>query len=173
MSHAALAIWLLPGDPRLQRAIDALSAEHGAPGFPAHLTLLGSVATTSVRALEPALASLAAGTPPLTLAVAGPGESEEYFETAFVRCAETPALSALRARVLDAAGSGHAAAIGPHVSLIYAALPQATRLAIAQAHAQALVDALRFDALALVASGPLGWRPAEAWRVLARHSLRG
>jgi hypothetical protein len=166
------ALWLIPDEPRLQQVVDALSAQYGAPRFEAHLTLLSGLMLPhqdSIACSE--LARLAAASAPVTLPVTGTGESDLYFETAFVRCAESAELIALREHARRAFGSGRVAAIGPHVSLLYARLPRVTRRAITRSHA--IAGALRFSMLALVRPGPLGWNSVEQWRVLCRDRLHG
>jgi len=164
------ALWLVPDEPAVQAAIDGLSVTHGAARFSAHLTLLGELTLPSASVACQALADLAGSSAAIALPVAGIGESDHFFATVFVRCAETTELTALRERAQRALGGGSAPAIGPHVSLIYAHLPRATRRAIAGAHA--IAGALRFGAIALVQSGPHGWERVEQWREICRHPLR-
>jgi putative hydrolase of the HAD superfamily len=164
------ALWLVPDEPAVQAAIDGLAVAHGAPRFRAHLTLLGELTLRSAPAACQALADLAASSAPIAVPVTGAGESEAYFATAFVRCAETPELTALRALAQRVLGAGRAPAIGPHVSLVYAHLPRAARRAIASAHA--IAGSLRFSSVALVQPGSRGWEQVEQWREICRHPLR-
>jgi hypothetical protein len=167
---AGAALWLIPDEPTLQAAIDALCVRHAAPCFTAHLTLLGGMALPPEPIACRALGEVAGSSAPFELPVTGTGESDDYFATAFIRCAETAQLSALRDRAQQLLGTGSAPEIGPHVSLVYGHLPRDVRCAIARAHA--IAGPLRFTTLALVQSGPLGWKPVEQWRVICRHSLR-
>jgi putative hydrolase of the HAD superfamily len=164
------ALWLVPGEPAVQAIIAALAVAHGAPRFSAHLTLLGELTLRSAPAACRALADLAESSASIALPVTGMGESDAYFATAFVRFAQTPELTALRAHAQRAIGAGRAPAIGPHVSLIYAHLPRAARRAIASAHA--IAGSLRFSTVALVQPGPHGWEQVEDWREICRHPLR-
>jgi 2'-5' RNA ligase len=161
---------LLPDDPSLQRAVEQLGAAHRAPPFTAHLTVLSRLPEQAASDACSALAELAAATPPLTLVVRGVDHSNEYFEAVSVRCVESDALRALRDRALERFGAGHAPATGPHVALLYAQLETEARTAIAGA--QQVEGPLRCSTLALVQSGPLGWRPVQHWRVLCRAALR-
>jgi len=163
------ALWLVPDEPALQAVVDGLSAAHDAPRFSAHLTLLGELKLPSAPVACQALADLAASTTPIALPVSGMGESDDYFATVFVRCAETAELAALREHAQRALGAGTAPSIGPHVSLIYAHMPGSVRRAIASAHA--IAGALRFGAIALMQSGPHGWEQVEQWREICRHAL--
>ena len=165
------ALWLLPDDRGLQLAIDALCARHAAERFEAHLTLLGGVTLSDPDRAERELAALAAAAQPLELQVLGTGQSPALLQTAFLRCAESQALSGLRERAHAALGSGCAPAIGPHLSLIYATLPARTRGEIARAYESTFVPALRFSALALVQSSARGWEAIADWRVRCRHRL--
>jgi 2'-5' RNA ligase len=164
------ALWLLPDDPSFQRAVEHLSTVHRAPQFTAHLTVLSRLPEQPASAACSALAELAAATAPLTLVIRGVDHSDEYFEAVCVRCVESDGLRALRDRALDAFGAGHAPATGPHVALLYAQLETEARSAIAGA--QRVEGRLRCSTLALVQSGPLGWRPVQDWRVLCRAALR-
>ena len=167
-----MALWLLPSDPRVQGVIDRLAAQHATQPFAAHVTVLSGLALPDAAAACAALAELARHCPPIALEIAGAGESDEFFETAFLRCAENAALRALRDRAQRVLGPGRAPAIGPHVSLVYARLPRATRRAIADAHAQTIAGPLRCAQLALVQPGPLGWQRVEQWRVLCCCDLQ-
>lgn len=166
---AKSALWLIPESPPLQATLELLSDRYRAPRFTAHLTLLGGLALADAAVACRALAELAASHAPLELPITGSGESEDYFTTAFLRCAETAELSALRDRARQRIADGSAPEIGPHISLIYAQLSPAARRAIVRAHA--IAGRLRFTAIALVQSGPLGWKPVEQWRTICRHSL--
>lgn len=173
MSEArSAALWLLPADPRLQAAVDSLSAQHATHAFEAHLTLVSGFAVPEPSAARAALHEIAAHCEAIALEVTDAGESDEFFETAFLRCADSDALQRLREHARRVFGPAHAPAIGPHVSLVYARLPRATRRAIASSHARAIAGPLRFTRLALVQSGPDGWQPVDAWRVLCRCDLQ-
>jgi hypothetical protein len=169
---AELALWLLPADPGIQGVIDRLAARHATHPFAAHVTVLSGLTPPDAATACAALAELALHCAPIALEIAGAGESDEYFETAFLRCVENEALRTLRDRAQRVLGPGRAPAIGPHVSLVYAELPRATRRAIADAHAQAIAGPLRCARLALVQPGPLGWRRVEQWCVLCGCDLQ-
>jgi hypothetical protein len=159
-------------DQAVQGAIDRLAARHATHPFTAHVTVLSGLAQPDPATACAALAELALQCAPIELEIAGAGESDDYFETAFLRCVESAALRALRDRAQRVLGPGRAPSIGPHLSLVYARLPRATRRAIADEHAQAIAGSLRCAQLALVQPGPLGWLRVEQWRVLCRCDLR-
>ena len=171
------SLWLVPAAParaRFQAAVDALCARHGLPAFPAHVTLLPSVAgaepalAAACAALAAAHAPFAAGLAPA--ASAGLDAQHWRFRCVFVlldACAPLLALrAAAEARLAPAAG-----AYMPHLSLAYSECDAGARRAWAAgaaAEVAGLGGAFPVDALQL-------WDTASAdaagWRLVREFSL--
>ncbi|HEY1770381.1 MAG TPA: hypothetical protein VGG02_09010 [Chthoniobacterales bacterium] len=115
----AIVFWLIPAEPArtfFLETIRRLAAEHDAPTFEPHLTLgLGSAEQLSKVDVRP-----------FDLRINGVDWSEKFTKTLFVRFELEPSLAQLRASLkLESAG------YGPHVSLLYRALPDATKRRLA------------------------------------------
>jgi len=95
----ALMTWLTPASGKtrdqLAATIDRLAAEHNAPPFQAHVTLLVTL-DGACDAAARILASLVASTPPIELVFTAIGHEETYFRSVYLRVAPSAQLQALQ-----------------------------------------------------------------------------
>lgn len=179
-SAAQLSLWLVPAadDPLLvnvRMLIEIFARRYGAPPFPPHLTVFGSIAAPpgpERDAVKDAVAAVARETPPLTLQQTGVGESSSFFRCLYLAF-EDPVVTSLRGRVGPGVGKSLVEAARPHVSLLYAELPAAERQTLARTLPS--LGSLTFDALELIApgDGAAGWNDVAGWRTEARFRLGG
>ncbi len=169
-----LAIWLLPGEEdclSLGAEIERLAARLGSPTFAPHLTV-SVVAGRSAPEIEAGLEATARGLTSFSLAVAGIGQSPSLFQCLFLTFAEASPIEALRRAVSRALGPPLREPAVPHLSLAYARLLEAERLALAREIQPP--PRLRFGSLAWVTprEGETGWDDVAGWQVRGTVALR-
>ncbi len=174
--HRRFAVFLVPAaDDRrwAEGVIRELAARYDASPFEPHVTVYGGRFAEEAE-LEPvrrALAEAAAEAGPITLRVTGLGTTEEYFKTLFVAFAEEPRLRRLYEAVREAAVRDSSYELAPHLSLLYADIPLATKKMAARTVRLNLED-LCFDAVKIVVPDPVaGWRDTKRWQTLFRVGL--
>lgn len=156
------SLWLIPQGPaaaRLQALIAQLSREFHALRFAPHVTLLGGI-TGDEDAILHHGAQLAAGLAPFPVVLTDIGWEDAYYRCLYIRVQPTPELihAHRRAReVFALAGNG---AFQPHLSLLYAGLPEAHKAALARRLDRHYPTGLRQLRMALYATQgpPAGWR---------------
>lgn len=125
------SLWLRPeaelGD-RLAALIADLARRLGTPAFAPHLTLLGGIPGAEADVLR-ATTLLAARLPSLTIRLGDATGSDAYFRCVVVAAEATPELQTARAQAAAAFGLP-VPPFFPHLSLVYGALPAATRDAV-------------------------------------------
>src|SRR5688572_26849093 len=98
-----VAFWLLPAAPDgrlLAQIVARLAAEHGAPAFTPHITLLSGCGREPVTAeLCARVLRDVAHTPPMRLSVRGVRHSDDFFETVVLELDELDASRRVRERV--------------------------------------------------------------------------
>ena len=170
-----VSYWLVPAAAdrlRLQQQIDALANELKATSFEPHITLH---TTHLADAEDPAdhLAAVGEKLAPLRLECGGTGHSGMLFKTLFVDFSYQ-ALAPLATALRDRSRQFSSFQLDPHLSLLYASLPSATRQAVAE-KLNMRGRMVRFSSLAAVIPGPgqTGFQDIATWQVCARHRLNG
>lgn len=168
----ALMTWLTPASgpmhDQLAAIIGRLAADHDAPAFQPHVTVLPTVDAAEDAAARK-LTALVAGVPPFELTFTAIGHDETYFRSLYLRAAPSSQL-----RALQEAGQ-RAFALGrpppaPHLSLLYSGIAEDRKPPIIGNLGVVLPLAVRFDAVELWERHPLGVR---RWCRTARVPLRG
>jgi len=167
-STGAIAYWLIPAktERELFREIIRILAEQlGAAKFEPHLTLLVTAEDeeSPVKVLKRIKAS------PIRLTFREIGWSGTFTKTLFARFESRPALQ----RLASALASDAAVIRDPHVSLLYKALPTATKKELART-IRLPFRSVTFDAVEAVRCAlPTCTRAdVEGWRAVARRQLR-
>ncbi len=176
VDHHRFSVFLVPAaeDRRwAEGVIRELAGRYDAPPFEPHLTVYGGCFAEESE-LEPvrhALADAAAETGPITLRITGLGATEEYFKTLFVAFADDPGLRRLYEAVREAAVRDSGYELAPHLSLLYADIPLATKKMAART-VRPDREEMRFDAVTIVVPDPVaGWRDTKRWQTLLRVGL--
>ncbi len=123
------ALWLIPeGEVRRQlaRTIRKLSRQYSTPAFAPHITLVSSIVGPG-REVTAKTAQLTKGLRPLRLRLTRLDFRDEYFRCLFVRVARTSALARVHQKATSVFSLQGGRAFLPHVSLVYGALPRATK----------------------------------------------
>lgn len=166
----ALMTWLTPaaGPTRahLAATIDRLGAEHGAPRFQPHVTVLITLEAAEDAASR-TVASLVAAMPPLKLTFTAIEHHATYFRALYLRAAPSPQLRALqeagtRAFALDRLPPE------PHLSLLYADMAEDRKRPIIDNLGISIPLTVCFDAVELWGRDSRG---AGSWYRAARIPL--
>ncbi len=124
-SGEKFSLWIVPtGDvyDRLSLMIRRLSARYGAPEFPPHVTLLGSVLGPRSELIHRA-AQVAAALRPFVVRLNEIDFLDAYFRCLFVRAALTEPLKRAHHAACQAFGRRCEPAFMPHLSLVYGDFP--------------------------------------------------
>ncbi len=150
--------WLVPAAgsqrDRLVATIDRLAATCGTPRFPPHVTMLATFECSEDLAVR-ALASLAAGVPPVDLTLAAIGHEETYFRSLYLRAEPSAQLLALR-EAGQRAWALDPSPYLPHLSLLYSDIPEKDKHSLVQRVGIRLPLTVRFDAVELWSRDPRG-----------------
>jgi 2'-5' RNA ligase len=149
---------------RLSQIVRRLSARHGAPQFPPHVTLLGNLAGPP-RELISASAQLASSIRSLAIRLEQVDVLDEYFRCLFARVALTSPLRNTYQAACRAMGVKRPPVFMPHLSLLYGNFPQSLK------HEIIAEIGPRFDLQFKVRSlhlyqtrgDPLEWRPVATF----------
>jgi hypothetical protein len=173
MNSFLYAIWLVPragqGDA-LQRVIDSLAARFGTLRFVTHTTLCSGVWTGAEEGLIERVDQLL-GELPVSLDAGVIDWTERWSTFFFLRLCGGDALFQRAECVVEGA---HGPELGPHVSLMYAGkagegrqgcLPHVGRDALRAELVGCLPERVRFDSLALVRPGSVGWADVAGWDI--------
>jgi 2'-5' RNA ligase len=168
----ALMTWLTPvsGTTRdqLTATIDRLAADHDAPRFQPHVTVLVTLDTVCDAAAR-RLASLAADMPPFELAFTAIGHEETYFRSLYLRAAPSAQLQALQEAGRQAFALDRLPP-APHLSLLYSDMAEDRKRPIIADLGVSLPLTVCFDAIELWGRDPRG---VGSWYRAARVPLSG
>ncbi len=126
----AIAYWLLPeraAREAFSREIRMLARQFGAPLFVPHVTIF--IAPENSRAPLEVVREL--GSLNIELTIHSIRFSEQFTKTLFVQFEINSALQQLGDAIWKASGAGDRYLIDPHLSLVYAKLPQETKRKLA------------------------------------------
>lgn len=159
--------WLIPAPSfreEIEREINELAREHGAPVFTPHVTL-GAINADDGARLE-SVADILAGTPALTLEIAGVKTGRSFSHCLFVEFTASEPLSRLMAVFSQTTG------VEPHLSLLYC--PPERRGSDVVNRVSLPFDCIAFDQVWQVPmSGSVtGMEDVAAWRPGGRIPLR-
>ncbi len=164
--------WLVPAAgperDRLAAVIAELAAGHGGPVFAPHVTLAG-VVEAEPGAVTGVLERPAAGMPPFEVRLTEVGHEPVFFRSLYLRAEPSVRLTVLHEAARRALGLGPAPYL-PHLSLLYADLPEDRKPAIAAGLGLALPMTIRVDAAEVWADFR---EDAGRWRRMARVALTG
>ncbi|MEZ5652244.1 MAG: hypothetical protein R3E87_17030 [Burkholderiaceae bacterium] len=176
MSHGLpIGVWLTPckADAAwLDPLINRLSADHGTPPFAAHVSLhVGRVADEAQA--RDILDRVAARHAPLTLTAGATGHGAARFRAVYIDLPTGP-LRDIAAALALRIEPDPAFSLDAHLSLIYAELPPAVRVALADGNDHR-GRRLHFDDIVAVApaAGENDFDNVPGWRIVARAPLRG
>jgi len=155
---------------RLSRTIHDLSARFSSPAFEPHLTIYGG-RTTDPERLLPVLEAAAEGVAPFALQVRGVEYTEEFFKSFFIRFEEHPSLLTIHDRIRDAMEADSGYRLMPHLSLLYADLPEEVKEPLSREISPG--REIFFDEVKLVSPvDPVrGWLDTPGWRIVGRRKL--
>lgn len=133
MVDSYYSFWLIPKAPDLddfQDIINALAARFNTVSFCPHVTLYsGPVSSTfDVQAVLVELSS----TRSLELEISGVHYESHFAKTLYIQLKQSPVLSKLIHRLVEAIPQAQIPALDPHVSLLYNDLDDATQQALTQ-----------------------------------------
>lgn len=168
----AIAYWLVPAEPRrelLREIIGILAKQFDAPRFEPHVTILAAPGTG--KSPKQILKQIQAK--PIRLRLCGIGFSSQFRKTLFVRLTPNKAFERLVVDLSDATKSRAKRVPDPHVSLLYTQLPVRAKRELALT-IKLPFHGVVFDSIkAIRSASPIKTRDdVEAWRVVARRSLR-
>lgn len=174
-SRPETALWLLPAARDLvplAAKIHQLAALFGAPTFTPHVTVFGGLTTPKEQLLE-AMHTIARERGPFSLAPHGITHSELFFQCLVLDFGQAAEVLELRSELAPLVGKQPEEGARPHLSLLYAELPQDEREALAREIG--LPATIHFDRLCLVAPGDgvAGWKAVAGWREVGRMELGG
>ena len=141
-----LALWLLPAEEDavvLQRLVDELARRFGVSSFEPHLTLHSGPFAADRTPELPGLPS------PLELEVESVEATPLFTQTLLLRFSEGAPLAPLAESFRKGAAEPSGYELRPHLSLLYADLPLAEKLALAR-ETRPPMNKVRFDRLCLV-----------------------
>ena len=164
--------WLVPAAgperDRLAGAIGRLAAEHAAPVFAPHVTLVDAFDAPEDE-VSRELERLVAGVPPFEVFLAGFGHEQAFFRSLYLRAEPSARLTALHAAGASAWGLD-LPPYRPHLSLLYSDLPEDRKPAVIAALGMTLPVTIRVDAAEL-------WtdfrEDVARWHRVARVPLAG
>jgi len=164
--------WLVPAAgperDRLAGVIGRLAAEHAAPVFAPHVTLVDAFDAPQDE-VSRELERLVAGVAPFEVSLAGFGHEQAFFRSLYLRAEPSARLTALHAAGKSAWGLD-LPPYRPHLSLLYSDLPEDRKPAVIAALGMALPVTIRVDAAEL-------WtdfrEDVARWRRVARVPLAG
>jgi 2'-5' RNA ligase len=165
------SLWLVPeGEVRdtLAAAIEDLSRVQGGPRFEPHVTLLGGLACAEGQLLR-AAERFAAGLGPFVIRLGSAAHQDAFFRCLFLSADQDAALERAHVLALEAFGLRAPRPFMPHLSLLYAELPEQARAALAAQIGRTLACA--FEVATLEVHRTAG--ATETWRRLAAFALRG
>jgi non-ribosomal peptide synthetase component E (peptide arylation enzyme) len=164
--------WFIPASgttrDQLAATIDRLAADHDAPRFEPHVTVLVTLDATCEVAVR-RLASLVADVPPVELTFIAIGHEKTYFRSLYLRAAPSAQLQALQ----EAGRQAFALDRQPpaaHLSLLYSDMAEDHKAPIIANLGVSLPLTVCFDAIELWGRDPRGVR---SWYRAARAPLSG
>lgn len=165
-SRPETSLWLLPAAKDLEplaAKIHQLASRFGAPAFTPHVTVFGGLTTPRERILE-AVETVARERGPFSLVPRGITHSALFFQCLVLDFGEAREVLELRRDLAPVVGKRPEQAARPHLSLLYAELPEGERAGLAQEVEPPA--AIHFDRLCLVAPGDglAGWKDVVGWR---------
>ena len=131
----------------LKEIIDALATRFNAPNFPPHLTLFAGPISPQDNPLK-LLNELPLALVPEKLEVIGPDATNLYTMSFFIRCRPDTKLIQLHEHIRQKSPPSQYR-IDPHISLLYADLPIATKMKMIEKYPIALHH-IRFDRIRAV-----------------------
>ena len=165
-----LMIWLVPAAgatrDRLATTIERLAAEHAAPRFPPHVTMVGTILSTEQEAVR-TLTALVAGVPPFDVNLRSVGYEQAYFRALFLRADPSPQLTSLH-EAGQRAWALNLPPYQPHLSLLYTDIAAERKQQIIDTIGLRLPLTIRIDAGELWADDGQG---VVSWRRVARVPL--
>jgi 2'-5' RNA ligase len=168
----ALMAWLTPASgttrDQLAATIDKLAADHDAPRFQPHVTVLVTL-DAACDAAARRLASLVADTPPVELAFTAIGYEETYFRSLYLRAAPSAQLQSLQEAGRQAFALDRLPP-APHLSLLYSDMTEDRKRPIVAGLGLSLPLTACFDAIELWGRDLRGVR---SWYRAARVPLSG
>jgi Cyclic phosphodiesterase-like protein len=170
--RTAIVYWLLPSRDKRElfcEIIRILYKEFQAPNFEPHLTVFATKENrpSPKKVFETQFA-------PVRLQVRSVGFSSQFTKTVFIRFMPSNPLNKLAADLAHATNSLPKPVRDPHLSLVYKNIPVATKRELARTIKLPFREVL-FDSIAAVRciSPTKTKADVEAWRLIARKSLRG
>ncbi len=164
--------WLVPSAgperDRLAAVIGGLAAEHEAPVFEPHVTMTDPVEADELSVLG-VLQPMLSGSAAVEVTLSGFGHEPEFFRSLYLAVEPSEPLTALH----DAARLAWEQILPPyrpHLSLLYADLPEESKDAIASGLGLDLPMTIRLDAVELWADDNKG---VASWRRVARLLFPG
>jgi|SRR5215471_15864877 len=146
-----LMTWLVPAagpeHDRLAATIGRLAADHNAPQFQPHVTIVATIESTEAAAIH-TLKSLVAGVAPFGMTFAAIGHEQAYFRSLYLLAEPSSQLMALQQagqEVWALSPSPHM----PHLSLLYSDLSDEHKRSIIDTIDIPLPLTVRFDAVEL------------------------
>ena len=164
--------WLMPASgmtrDQLAATIDRLAADHDAPRFQPHVTVLVTLDAACDTAARK-LASLVARMPPVELTFTTIGHQQTYFRSLYLHAAPSMQLQALQEAGRQAFALDRLPP-APHLSLLYSGMTEDHKRPIIAGLGLSLPLTCLFDAIELWRRDPRGVR---SWYRAARVPLSG
>ena len=147
-----LMTWLVPtiGPVRehLLAIIDRLAAEHNAPRFQPHVTLVATYDLDEATAAK-AISSIAADTRPVDVTFAAIGHEQAYFRSLYLLPEPSSELTTLHEATQREWELDSGRPFAPHLSLLYSDIPEKQKPSILETISIPLPVTVRFDAIEL------------------------
>jgi len=169
----ALMTWLVPavGPVRdhLLATIDRLAAEHDAPQFQPHITLVPTFDSTGDAAAQ-MIRLIAASMPPVDVTFTAIGHEQTFFRSLYLVPEPSAQLTAQHETAQRAWALDRGWPFMPHLSLLYSDIPEEQKRPIVGTIGIALPLTVRFDAIELWARED---PEVHGWHRVARVLLSG
>ncbi|MBP2548584.1 2'-5' RNA ligase [Neorhizobium galegae] len=164
------SIWLQPAAPdleRLEATVNRLAEQFGTPRFAPHLTLVEDMQRTA-QDLAGVLDRNFAGETAFSAAVTTIHGLPQFFRSLYAGFEPAGRLKHLKARAVEAFGTGSVDTFMPHISLAYGVTAEQRASVFAALEREFSGETIRFDAVAVISSAQSV--PIENWQVV--HTLR-
>jgi len=164
------SLWVMPSGPtasRFSQIISHLAAQYGAPTFPPHVTLLGSI-ETELEDIVTRSQALALQINPYSITLGEVGYLDQYFRALFVSVDLSEGVMAAYQQAKQVFPEMHKPAYQPHLSLLYGNFTVDMKEHMVEALGRDLKDEFEANALHLWTTGGA----VNTWHRIGTYQLR-
>lgn len=167
-TNGVYSLWLMPTKDQsrlFSTIIHELACQHNTPVFDPHVTLCSGTLAGKLSVLYEQVDQISHRWHPVSLAVRGIGQTDDYFRFLFVTLIDNNRPSIFR-QAIQVFPNAVLPPVGPHLSLMYSdQIHKIDRLKISVAIRKQLPNQLLFSTLQIVIPGTGHWRDVGCWQV--------